>query len=138
MTKFVYLDTSAAAKLFVEEIDSAAFRQWVSARQDFRYITSDLTRTELRRAMLIGQIDEATWEDVESWISRSALIRLTAGLCDEAGVISARGGLRSLDAIHTAAAQSVRSSLEALVTYDKRLASAASAWGLPVAMPTDA
>jgi uncharacterized protein len=43
--------------------------------------------------------------------------------------------LRTLDAIHLAAALSTRPSLSAFVTYDKRLATAAQEAGLPVLSP---
>ena len=43
--------------------------------------------------------------------------------------------LRTLDAIHLAAATSVRAGLSAFVTYDKRLAAAAGEIGLPVLSP---
>ena len=43
--------------------------------------------------------------------------------------------LRSLDAIHLATALVLREDLEALVTYDERLADAAGAHGLTVASP---
>lgn len=44
--------------------------------------------------------------------------------------------LRTLDAIHLAAAVSLRAGLSAFVTYDKRLAAAAKELGLPVLSPT--
>jgi hypothetical protein len=43
--------------------------------------------------------------------------------------------LRTLDAIHLAAATSLRGGLSAFVTYDKRLAAAAGEIGLPVLAP---
>ena len=43
--------------------------------------------------------------------------------------------LRTLDAIHLAAAMSLRDGLSAFVTYDKRLAAAAQDAGLPVRSP---
>jgi predicted nucleic acid-binding protein len=43
--------------------------------------------------------------------------------------------LRSLDAIHLATAQRLGADLQAFVTYDKRLLTAAEAYGLPVASP---
>ncbi len=43
--------------------------------------------------------------------------------------------LRSLDAIHVAAAQSLGDDLDELITYDRRMADAARALGLPVAAP---
>jgi predicted nucleic acid-binding protein len=43
--------------------------------------------------------------------------------------------LRSLDAIHLAAAQTVGDDLRAIVTYDRRMADAAGALGLVVQTP---
>lgn len=43
--------------------------------------------------------------------------------------------LRTLDAIHLATALALGSELDAFVTYDDRLAAAASAVGLPVVRP---
>jgi predicted nucleic acid-binding protein len=45
--------------------------------------------------------------------------------------------LRSLDAIHLATARLLGSDLDALVTYDNRLASAATEAGLAVLAPAD-
>ena len=43
--------------------------------------------------------------------------------------------LRSLDAIHLATALLIREDVDALLTYDDRLAAAATAHGLQVATP---
>src|SRR5262245_60022953 len=58
-------------------------------------------------------------------------------LTDEVRDAAARlpGRLRSLDAIHVVSAALLGSELEALVTFDKRMAEAAHGAGLPVAMP---
>lgn len=44
--------------------------------------------------------------------------------------------LRTLDAIHLATALRLGSDLDAVVTYDNRLAEAARTLGLPVAAPS--
>jgi hypothetical protein len=43
--------------------------------------------------------------------------------------------LRSLDAIHLAAAQAIGADLVEVITYDRRMAQAAAALGLPLAAP---
>jgi predicted nucleic acid-binding protein len=53
---------------------------------------------------------------------------------DEAAAIE-QPFLRTLDAIHLAAAMSLRTSLSAFVTYDKRLGAAAQEIGLPALSP---
>ena len=45
------------------------------------------------------------------------------------------GVLRSLDAIHLAAAQMLADELDAIVTYDQRMTAAAGLLGLPVDAP---
>ncbi len=56
-------------------------------------------------------------------------------MLDDAGAIE-QPFLRTLDAIHLAAAMSMRRSLSAFVTYDKKLAAAAQEVGLPVMAPS--
>ena len=47
----LYLDTSAAVKLFKQEPESAALDQWLAGRGSALVLMSDLTRCELRRAL---------------------------------------------------------------------------------------
>jgi predicted nucleic acid-binding protein len=59
---------------------------------------------------------------------------VTQAILDAAGQLP-EPTLRSLDAIHLATAEDLRSVLTRFIAYDKRLAEAASARGLPVVMP---
>jgi predicted nucleic acid-binding protein len=59
------------------------------------------------------------------------LIGLGDGLLDAAGDLEA--DLRSLDAIHVAAARTLGADLDLVVTYDRRMSAAAAAIGLTVA-----
>jgi len=61
------------------------------------------------------------------------IVRLDEQLLDTAADLSI--DVRSLDAIHVAAALSLGPDLGALVTYDERMARAARELGLPVAAP---
>ena len=61
-------------------------------------------------------------------------MRLDDALLDAAGALDP-GVLRSLDAIHLAAALTVAAQLEAVVTYDPRMAAAARLLGLRVSAP---
>ena len=61
------------------------------------------------------------------------LIQLDDELLDLAADLE--GPLRSLDAIHLAAALELGDELEVVVTYDARMTRAAEALGLPVAAP---
>ena len=62
------------------------------------------------------------------------LVQIDDELLDAAAAMDSRI-LRSLDAIHLAAAQLFGDELTALVTYDRRLADAARLMGLEVAAP---
>ncbi|THV39783.1 type II toxin-antitoxin system VapC family toxin [Glycomyces buryatensis] len=135
MIRWTYIDTSAAVKLFRTEPHSDPFDRWLDEHAESRPITSDLTRTELRRALHAAGSDERTWRSAESWIDHTALIRLTPDLCNAAGRLGTGTTLRSLDAIHVAAALQLQAFLDAFVTYDKRLADTAAACDLPVACP---
>ena len=62
------------------------------------------------------------------------LVRLDDPLLDAAGMLEPLP-LRSLDAIHLADAQLVAPTLRAVVTYDRRMADAATSLGFPIASP---
>ena len=55
--------------------------------------------------------------------------------CQKEAAATEQPFLRTLDAIHLAAAASLRASLSAFVTYDRRLAAAAGEFGFPVLSP---
>lgn len=131
----VYLDSSAAVKLFKAEPESPALEAWLAAQGSALVLTSDLTRTELRRAMHAAGTGPDIRKEVQAWLADSALLRLTPALCDRAGDLCSATRLRSLDALHTAAALSLMPALIAFVAYDERLIEAARAAGLPVSSP---
>ena len=131
----LYLDTSAAVKLFKEEPESAALDQWLARRGAALVLTSDLTRCELRRALEAAGVGADAQREAEDWLADCALIRLTRDLCDRAGTLAPQARLRSLDALHTAAALSLGQALAAFVAYDQRLIDAARQASLPVSSP---
>lgn len=55
----VYVDTSALAKLFLQEQESESLRHWSEAK-GARFITCDLTRTELMRAVSRSNVKKVT------------------------------------------------------------------------------
>jgi uncharacterized protein len=130
-----YLDTSAVVKLVRRERDSAALRRWVLAREEAgdAIVSSDIVRTEAIR--VARRVDEdALPSIVVRLVDRIAMIRIDASVFQEAGYLGSPS-LRSLDALHIAAAQDLGSDLAGLVAYDERLAVAARAVGLPTASP---
>ncbi|HEY4376271.1 MAG TPA: type II toxin-antitoxin system VapC family toxin [Acidimicrobiales bacterium] len=126
-----YLETSAAVKLVVVERGSKALRTWLDQVAD-ALVSSDLTRTELLRVTrraAPGQMRQAR-AVLESLI----LIEPSTALFERAGDLEP-GLLRSLDALHLAAALELGDELDGIVTYDDRLADAARAHGLVVIAP---
>jgi predicted nucleic acid-binding protein len=67
-------------------------------------------------------------------LARVGLLHIDDGLLDAAAAL-AGATLRSLDAIHLAAAQAFGSELVEVITYDRRMTEAATALGLPVTAP---
>lgn len=126
-----YLDTSVLVKLVVAESETAALRAWL-AEADRDLVASDLVRTELMRAARRVVPDRALLaRDV---LDAVTLIEVTTAVFTEAGRLGPPA-LRSLDAIHLAAALDLGDDLEGLVTYDERMADAAMANGVAVITP---
>ncbi len=129
--KVAYLDTSAFVKLLVAEPESAALSARLGRWPDRASAT--LLRTESMRALRRSG-HERLAGTARRLLGTVRLIRLDEPLLDRAGELEP-AELRTLDAIHLAAALSIGSDLGVLVTYDSRLASAAVARGLNVESP---
>lgn len=127
MTCF-YLDTSAAAKLLVTEAESEALAGWADSA-DVELMATHLLETELRR---FGHRHQLPQTAISAVLERVSLYDLPPSLFHEAGIL-AGPTLRSLDALHLVGA--IRLDVEALVTYDARLAVAAADLGLRVLAP---
>lgn len=126
-----YLDTSAATKLVIAERGSAALRRWLSTRDD-RVFSSDLLRTELLRATRRAAPEQMT--QARAVLDALLLVRLTSQICERAALL-APTLLRSLDSLHLAAALEMGDELDGIVTYDDRLAAAATDGGVTVIQP---
>lgn len=127
----LYIETSAAAKLLVEEPASvrlaARLDGAVAAGDDL--LSSMLLETELRRLAIRVNLAQTA---VTSLLERFDLVEIDRSLYREAGLLP-DSHLRSLDALHLAAA--LRVGADVMLTYDHRQAAAADAAGLPVARP---
>lgn len=126
----IYLDSSAIVKLVVRESESRALLSFVGSHRD--RISCSLARTEVPRA--VRHFGPTALRRARLVLDRIHLIRLDDSLLDTAATLDARV-LRSLDAIHLAAAQRVAADLEVLVTYDQRMAEAAAVLGFVVQAP---
>ena len=129
MVTTIYLDTSAAMKILVEEPESEALVRELTS-PDHRLAASWLLHTELHcaagRHPAVIAIDAVT-----SVLDAVALIDLTRGDLLAAGT---HAPLRSNDAMHLATA--LRLGVDGIVTYDAELSRAAIAAGLRVIAPT--
>jgi len=126
-----YLDTSAAAKLVVVEQGTTALRRWIASHDD-RLFSSDLLRTELLRATRKAAPEQMV--QARAVLDSLVLVTLSTAICERAAVLEPEV-LRSLDALHLAAALEVGDELEGIVTYDQRLARGARALGISVETP---
>jgi len=125
-----YLDPSAIVKTVVEEAESAVLLGWLAGRP--KLVSSDLSRVEVIRAVRCA--DPAAVPRAREVLATLTTIRLDEALLDAAAELGLPT-LRSLDAIHLAAALAVGSDLAGLVTYDARQAKAATRLGLRAVTP---
>ena len=133
MSRLVYADTSALAKLLAEEAETLALRSWIAGIEDLVVVSSDLVRTELMRA--IRRAHPAAAPSVRALLTTLVLVPISTDICDSAARLEPPT-LRSLDAIHLATVLVAGEDLEAMLTYDDRLAEASSRYGLKVVAPS--
>lgn len=127
-----YVDTSALVKLVVAEPETDSLRVWLTAAERDP-VASDLARTELFRAVRRAAPDRLV--DARAVLDAMNLIEVTTAIFEAAGRLEPMS-LRSLDALHVAAALDLGDDLAGFVTYDERLAEAAAANGISVVSPT--
>lgn len=128
--RLTYVDSSAIVKLAVAEPESRALRRFLSRRQPL--VSSALARTELVRALMPGGLEVVSRG--EEVLRRIQLLRVNDSVLKAAGRMQPLE-LSSLDAIHLASARELGSSVKQIVTYDERMAVAATAAGWSVAAP---
>ena len=127
--KGLYLDASALVKLVVPEAETAPLTAFVERHA---VLTScSLARVEVLRAARPHGADAIA--TARTLIAKLDLVQHDDELLNLAGDLD--GPLRSLDAVHVAAAMELGEGLVALVTYDRQMARAAESLGLPVAAP---
>jgi predicted nucleic acid-binding protein len=124
-----YLDTSAALKLVVEESESDALADELRRRTP-TLVACLMLETELRR--VVAREPALTQRVVSELLRGVDLHELPPPLFVEAGLLPG-ANLRSLDALHLAAA--IRLEVEAVITYDVRMAEAATSLGMDVLAP---
>jgi uncharacterized protein len=94
--------------------------------------SSDLLRTELLGATRTAAPEQMV--QARAVLDSLILVTLSTAVCERAAMLEA-DVLRSLDSLHLAAALEIGDELEAVVTYDRRLADGARALGISVVAP---
>ncbi len=129
----LYVDSSALLKRYVDEPASATADELL--RSDRELVTGRHTVVEMRRNLArllaggeLARAKGALADDLKSF----SVVELDSGTCESAAAIAERTGVRSLDALHLAAAQRVGGSAIPFLTFDLRQAQAARALGFTV------
>ena len=126
----VYLDSSALVKLVIAEPESPALRRYL--RGEAERASCALARVEVLRA--VRAHGPAALTRARRLLQRLSLVRIDDTLLEAAATLDP-SIVRSLDAIHLAAAQIFGDEMTALITYDGRMATAATLLELQVAAP---
>ncbi|MFN2465940.1 MAG: type II toxin-antitoxin system VapC family toxin [Candidatus Dormibacteria bacterium] len=125
-----YLDSSAFVKLVSLEPESAALRADLVPWPHL--VSSALIAAEVLRAA--ARVSTEAVAHARALLDGVELIGIDQTFLEGCAFVPPPE-LRTLDAIHLAAALSIRSELGAFFVYDQRLAEAARRLGLPVRSP---
>ncbi len=125
----LYVDTSATAKLLLEESESAALGEFLRSAET-PLVTSRVGIIELRR---IGRRSGADANRADALAATLVVVELDEVI--ERAALSIDPTLRTLDAIHLATALAAADSIAGFVCYDARLAAAAESLGLTIVTP---
>jgi uncharacterized protein len=129
----IYLDSSAGVKLCRVEPQTAALTRWLGSQdREVVRISSVLARIEAARALL--RVDPRSLANLPLVLAGMATMAIDEPVVAAAAAFT-EPQLGSLDSIHLASALRLAPELTAFVAYDKRLASAAQGFGLPVLAP---
>lgn len=132
----IYLDSNAIVKIIREEHESAELVSWLNEHPDDELVTSALAEVEVPRALRRSQPE--VLGAVSATLNRLVRLEIDSPVRATAAAYS-DPQLRSLDAVHLATADQLVASgktMTAFVTYDKRLAAAATEAGHHVAAPS--
>lgn len=129
----LYVDTSALLKRYVEEDESPACERLLLA--DPSWVTARHTWVEVLRnlARLLRGPDRARMRQTfrADW-ARMLVVELDATTCERAGDLAETLQVRTLDALHLAAAERAGAGSLPFLTYDVRQAQAARSLGWTV------
>lgn len=129
----LYVDSSALLKRYVDEPDSAQADELL--RTDPELITGRHTIVEVRRNLArlasgrdLATVKAAFRDDLKAF----AVVELDSATCERAAEVAEQSGIRTLEALHLAAAHRVGGTAIPFLTFDVRQAQAARALGFTV------
>jgi len=126
-----YIDSSALVKMIVAEQHSPDLVAWVQTMNP-AFVASDLLKIEALRSA--RRIDPSVVKATRDALRSVHFITLSSEVCELAADLEP-AVLRSLDAAHVATALGIGDDLDAVITYDQRLAEACANLGLDVVAP---
>ncbi|MCU0504675.1 MAG: type II toxin-antitoxin system VapC family toxin [Chloroflexi bacterium] len=132
----MYVDSSALLKRYVEEPDSVSVDALL--RADDSLLTGRHTIVEVRRnlaRLLSGRSLANARRSFAADLASFSIIELDATTCESASTIAETTGIRTLDALHLAAALRIADPGVGFLTFDLRQAQAARSLGLSVLVP---
>jgi uncharacterized protein len=128
----LYCDSSALVKLVIDEPESGELEAWLGAQPEPVLVSSVLARTEVVRA--VARTDPDAAHLAVDLLAAVSVVELDVPLADDAARLDP-AELRSLDALHMAAALRLGPALGSMVSYDERMLDAARRHGVAVAHP---
>lgn len=134
-----YFDTSAVVPLLIDEPNaSVASRLWddatrvVSVRLMYPEARAALAQAQRMGRLTVGQLAAAV-DALESLDTQLDHVEVSPALAARAGALAETAALRGYDAVHLAAAESIRSAEVVVVAGDTALGAAAQTMGMATA-----
>src|SRR3954447_870442 len=109
-----YVDSSAVVKTVIEEPETTALRRWLAGKPHLA--ACDVIRVEVVRA--VRAADPSSVAQAWEAVGALTLIRQDLDVQERAALLDPPS-LRSLDALHLAAALSLGPDLAGVLTYDR-------------------
>jgi uncharacterized protein len=127
--RLAYADSSALAKLVVDEPESEALERYL-ASEAISLISSRIAVVEVTRTATLA--NPALRGEADALLATCLLVDVGAAVLERAAELSS-ARLRTLDAIHLATALNVEP--DEVIVYDERLTEAAAVVGLRAIAP---
>lgn len=126
----IYLDASALVTYVLKRPNFRELRGFLMRHRNLRGATSTVGLIEtVRNCDVVGRYPNLMSQLLRDYDE----LEMTSEIRDSAA--SLPGGMKALDAIHVATAETLGEELISFVTYDRRMLQVAKSRGLPVASP---